>query len=82
MNESTLGKWFREWDVRPAVGKHGRSLAPNLWRPWTREDAVIAYTRTDLPIRERAAMLGRSYTSVAGFVRDYGQRTGDPFGIK
>lgn len=82
VNESTLGKWFREWGARPTVGKHGQSLAPNSWRPWTREDAVVAYRRTDLPIGERAAMLGRSYTAVAGFVRDYGQRDGDPFGIK
>lgn len=82
VNESTLGKWFREWGVRPAAGKHGRSLAPNLWKPWTREDAVVAYTRTDLPIAERAAMLGRSYTAVAGFIRDYRQRSSDPFGIK
>lgn len=82
VNESTLGKWFREWGVRPAVGKHGRSLAPNLWRPWTRDDAVVAYTRTDLSITERAAMVGRSYTAVAGFVRDYRQRDSDPFGIK
>ncbi|GAA1953409.1 hypothetical protein GCM10009689_38150 [Brevibacterium antiquum] len=29
VNESTLGKWFRERGVRPAAGKHGRSLAPN-----------------------------------------------------
>lgn len=82
VNESTLGKWFREWGVWPAVGTHGRSLAPNLWKPWTREDAVVAYTRTDLPIAERAAMLGRSYTAVAGFVRDYRQRSSDPYGIK
>lgn len=82
VNESTLGKWFREWGVRPAVGKHGRSMAPNRWKPWTREDAVVAYTRTDLPIAERAAMLGRSYTAIAGFVRDYRRRDGDPFEIK
>ncbi|WP_425117851.1 hypothetical protein [Brevibacterium sp. FAM 24638] len=43
---------------------------------------MVAYTRTDLPITERAAMLGRSYTTVAGFVRDYRQRSGDPYGIK
>ncbi|MCF2572859.1 helix-turn-helix domain-containing protein [Brevibacterium sp. UCMA 11754] len=82
INESTLGKWFREWDVRPAAGKFGRSLAPNQWRPWTRDDAVVAYTRTDLSIAERAELLGRSYTAVAGFVRDYRQRSGDPYGIK
>lgn len=82
VNESTLGKWLREWNVRPAVGKHGRSLAPNQWRPWTREDAVVAYTRTDLSIAARAELLGRSYTAVAGFVRDYEQRDGDPFGLK
>ncbi|WP_198398392.1 hypothetical protein [Brevibacterium antiquum] len=82
VNESTLGKWFREWGVRPAVGTHGRSLAPNRWKPWTREDAVVAYTRTDLSIAERAAMLGRPYRGVAGFVRDYRQRSTDPYGIK
>lgn len=82
VNESTLGKWFRQWGVRPTASKHGRSLAPNLWKPWTREDAVVAYTRTELPIAERAAILGRSYTAVAGFVRDYRQRAGDPYGIK
>lgn len=82
VNESTLGKWFREWGVRPAAGKHGQSLAPNRWKRWDRDDAVVAYTRTDLTIAERAESLGRSYTAVAGFVRDYGQRDGDPFGIK
>lgn len=82
VNESTLGKWFRSWDVRPSAGTYGRSLAPNRWKSWTREDALVAYTRTDLPIAERAAMLGRSYTAVAGFVRDYRQRDGDPFAIK
>lgn len=82
VNESTLGKWFREWVVRPAVGKFGKSLAPNRWKSWTREDAVVAYTRTDLSIGERAELIGRSYTAVAGFVRDYGQRDGDPFGVK
>lgn len=81
-NESTLGKWFREWDVQPAMGKHGRSLATNRWKRWGRDDAVLAYMRTDLSIAERAEMLGRSYTAVAGFVRDYGQRDGDPFGLK
>ena len=79
VNELTLGKWSREWGVTPVTER----LRPeNLWRPWTREDAVIAYTRTELPIGERAAMLGRSYTAVAGFVRDYRQRNGDPFEIK
>lgn len=82
VNESTLGKWVRAWGVRPEVGKLGRSLAPNRWKPWTREDAVVAYTRTDLSIAERAEMLGRSYTAVAGFVRDYRQRPADPYGIK
>lgn len=81
-NESTLGKWFREWGVKPAVGKFGRSLATNQWRPWTREDAVVAYTRLDLSIAERAQILGRSYTAVAGFIGDYRQRQGDPYGIK
>lgn len=82
VNESTLGKWFREWGVRPAAGTHGRSLAPNLWKPWTRDDAVVAYTRTDLSIGERAELLGRSYTAVAGFGRDYARRDEDPFGLK
>lgn len=82
VNESTLGKWFREWGVRPAAGKHGRSLAPNLWKRWDRDDAVVAYTRTDLTIAERAERLGRSYTAGAGFVRNYGHRAGDPFRIK
>ncbi|WP_125240653.1 helix-turn-helix domain-containing protein [Brevibacterium aurantiacum] len=81
LNESTLGSWFREWDVQPSNGKHGQSQAPNQWKRWNREDAVVALTRTDLTIGERAEMLGRSYTSVAGFVRDYGQRDGDPFRI-
>lgn len=82
LNESTLGSWFREWDVQPAVGSFGRSLAPNQWKRWSREDAVVAYTRTDLSIGERADLLGRSHTAVAGFVRDYRQRGTDPFGIK
>lgn len=82
VNQSTLGKWFREWGVRPTVGTHGKSLSPNRWQPWTREDAVVAYTRTDLSIGERAELLGRSHTAVVGFVRDYRQRDGDPFGIR
>lgn len=82
INESTLGKWFREWRVRPETGKFGKSLAQNQWKRWTRDDAVIAYTRTDLSIAKRAELLGRSYTAVAGFVRDYRKRPGDPYGIK
>lgn len=82
VNESTLGKWFRSWEVRPAAGTQGRSMAANQWKPWTREDAVVAYARTDLSIAERAELLGRSYTAVAGFVRDYRQRPSDPYGIK
>lgn len=82
VNESTLGKWFRQWKVRPSVGKYGQAPAPNRWKPWTHDDAVIAYTRTDLTISERAELLGRSYTAVAGFVRDYRQRPGDPYKIK
>lgn len=82
VNESTLGKWFRAWGVRPAEGRHGRSLAANRWKRWNRDDAVVAYTRTDLTIGERAELLGRSYTAVAGFVRDYRQRAEDPYGIK
>lgn len=80
VNESTLGKWFREWGERPAVGKHGRSLAPNRWKPWTREDAVVAYTRTDLPMAERAAMIGRSYTVVAGLCEITGNDRATPTG--
>lgn len=82
VHESTLGKWFREWGVQPTVGSFGKSLAQNQWKRWTSEDAVVAYTRTDLSIAERAKLLGRSYTAVAGFVRDYRQRPGDPYGIK
>ncbi|WP_193072633.1 hypothetical protein [Brevibacterium sp. FME37] len=82
VNESTMGKWLRDWGVRPATGKYGQSLAQNQWKRWTREDAVIAYTRTDLSIAERAEFLNRSYTAVAGFVRDYRQRPGDPYRIK
>lgn len=82
VNESTMGKWLREWEVLPAAGKYGHSLAKNQWKRWTREDAVVAYTRTDLSIGDRAELLRRSYTAVAGFVRDYQQRPGDPFGIK
>ncbi|WP_260848279.1 hypothetical protein [Brevibacterium aurantiacum] len=43
---------------------------------------MVAYTRTDLPVAERAAMLGRSYTAVAGYVRDNRQRSNDSYGIK
>lgn len=82
VNESTMGKWFREWGVQPASGKYGRSLAQNKWKRWTRDEAVIAYTRTDLSIAERAGILKRSYTAVAGFICDYRQREGDPWGIK
>lgn len=82
INESTLGKWFRGRGVRPAGGKFGKSLAQNQWKRWTRDDAAIAYTRTDLSIAKRAELLGRSYTAVAGFVRDYRKRPGDPYGIQ
>lgn len=82
INESTLGKWFREWGVRPEEGMFGKSLAQNQWKRWTRDDAAIAYTRTDLSIAMRAELLGRSYTAVVGFVRDYRKRPGDPYGIK
>lgn len=82
INESTLGKRFREWRVRPGTGKFGKSLAQNQWKRWTRDDAVIAYTRSDLSIAKRAELLGRSYTAVAGFLRDYRERPGDPYGIK
>lgn len=82
VNESTLGKWLRQWNVRPTVGKYGQAPASNRWKPWTYDDAVIAYSRTDLTISERAELLGRSDTAVAGFVRDYRQRPGDPYQIK
>lgn len=82
VNESTMGKWLREWGVRPTTGKYGQSLAQNQWKRWTREEAVIAYTRTDLSIADRATTLKRSYTAVAEFVRDYQERSDDPYGIK
>lgn len=82
VNESTMSKWLREWGVRPTSGKYGRSLAQNQWKRWTREEALIAITRTDLSIAERAALLRRSYTAVAGFIHDYRQQPGDPYGIK
>lgn len=43
---------------------------------------MIAYTRTDLSIAERAELLKRSYTAVAGSIHDYQQRPGHPYGIK
>ncbi|MGK4188059.1 hypothetical protein AB0X98_07765 [Rothia koreensis] len=82
VNESTMGKWFRAWGVRPVVGKYGQSLAQNQWKRWTREEAAIAFTRTDLSIAERAALLKRSYTAVAGYIHDYQLRPDDPHGIK
>lgn len=82
VNESTMGKWLRAWEVRPATGKYGQSLAQNQWKRWTREEAVIAYTRTDLSIAERADLLKRSYSAVAGFIHDYQHRPNDPYGIK
>ena len=82
INESTLGKWFRGWGVSASRREIGKSLAQNQWKRWTRDDVAIAYTRTDLSIAERAELLGRSYTAVAGFVRDYRKRPGDPYGIK
>lgn len=82
VNESTMGKWLREWRVRPGAGKYGQSLAQNQWKRWTREEAAIAFTRTDLSIAERAALLKRSYTAVAGFVHAYQQRPDDPYAIK
>lgn len=42
----------------------------------------MAYTRTDQSIAERDELLNRSYATVAGFVRDYRQRPGDPYGVK
>lgn len=82
VNESTMGKWFRAWGVRPTVGKYGQSLAQNQWKRWTREEALIAFTRTDLSIAERAELLRRSYTAVAGFIHDYQQRPDDRYGIR
>lgn len=82
VTESTLGIWFRQWNVRQIVGKYGQAPARNRWKPWTHDDAVIAFARTDLTILERAELLGRSYTAAAGFVRDYRQRAGDPYEIK
>lgn len=82
VNESTMGKWLREWGVRPATGKYGQSLAQNQWKRWTREEVVIAYTRTDLSIAERAELLKRSGTAVAGLIHDYQQRPDDPHEIK
>lgn len=40
-----------------------------LWGP---EDAVVAYTRTDLTIAERAAALGRSVSSIEEIIRRHG----------
>lgn len=39
-------------------------LVPNLWQLWTREDALIAYTRTDPPFAECATVLCRSHSAV------------------
>ena len=82
VHSSTLGKWFREWGICPSNGGTGKSKAFNQSKRWTRDDAVFAITRTDLSIADRAEHLGRSYSSVTGFIRDYRQRDSDPFGIK
>lgn len=48
----------------------------------TSVEAMVTYTRMDLSIAEGAALLKRSYTAVAGFLREYRQRLGDPHGFK
>lgn len=82
VDASTLGKWFREWGVTAAPGRRVRARAPKQWQPWTREQATLAYTRTDLSIGERAAVLGRSYAAVQAYIRKYRRRADDPYGIK
>lgn len=82
VNESTIGKWLREWRVQPATGEYVQSLVQNKWKRWTREEALIAFMHTDLSIVERAELLKRSCTAVTRFLRDYRQRPGDPYGIK
>ncbi|AOP54567.1 hypothetical protein BLSMQ_2861 [Brevibacterium aurantiacum] len=63
--------------MRPAEAKYGQSRAPNQWKRWNREDAVVAYTRTDLTIAERAEALGRSVSSIEKCLRKYGMVTTD-----
>lgn len=82
VNESTIAIWLRGWEGRPSTGKYDQSLAQNQWKRWMCEEAVVAYTRTDLPIAERSELLNRSYAAVAGFLRDYRQRPAGPRGIK
>ncbi|TSI17567.1 hypothetical protein [Brevibacterium aurantiacum] len=79
---ATLGKWFREWEVTVTPARQARARAPRLWQPWTREQAKLAYTRTDLPLGERAAILGRSFAAVESYIRRYRLRPDDPYGIK
>lgn len=68
---------------RAAVYREVRSVAcEEKWKRWTCEEAVVAYTRTELSIAERDELLNRSYTVVAGLVRDYRQRPAGPYRIK
>lgn len=38
-------------------GKYDQSLAQNLWKRWTWEEAVVAYIRMNLSIAQRADLL-------------------------
>lgn len=82
VNVNTLSNWFREWEVTVSPARHALARAPRLWQPWTREEAKLAYTRTDLPLGERVAILGRSHAAVESYIRKYQRRPDDPYGIK
>lgn len=64
----------RNAETRAGATRHGQ--------PWTSADAEVAYTRTDLTIAERAALLGRTWAAVDNFIRTYDRRPDDPHGIK
>lgn len=56
-----------------------RAGATRHRREWTKADAEVAF-RTDISIRERARLLGRTYAAVDSFLRSY-PRGDDPFGV-
>lgn len=71
VTNSTLSRWFREWEVKPVPGRE-RVQPPKLWQPWTRQDIEFAVLRTDLTVAERAAVLGRTVTGIIECVRKHG----------
>lgn len=68
---ATLGR-DRNHATRGDATHHGEE--------WTREDALVAFD-TSLSIKERAAILGRTYAAVDNFIRAYKRRGLDPLQV-